>query len=52
MKQDKIQENTDSNNNTFNSDSQTMPAKDATDFRYHRLERESQYNELQVYFIV
>ena len=27
---------------------QTMPAKDVNDFRYHRLEKESQYNELQV----
>lgn len=25
-----------------------MPARDATDFRYHRLEKENQYSDLQV----
>lgn len=39
--------------NTANSDSNqlnrsTMPAKDANDFRYQRLERENQFSDLQV----
>jgi hypothetical protein len=43
------------NNNTsfsIGSENHTMPTKDVNDFRYHRLERENQYNELQVSFIL
>jgi hypothetical protein len=29
-------------------DAITMPAKNVNDFRYHRLERDSQYTDLQV----
>ena len=32
-----------------NISSIAMPSKDVNDFRYHRLERENQYNELQVH---
>ena len=29
-----------------------MPAKDVNDFRFHRLEKENQYTDLQVYLFV
>lgn len=29
-----------------------MPAKDVNDFRYHRLEKDNQYNDLQVRLIL
>jgi hypothetical protein len=44
-------DNDDNNNNisvSIGGENHTMPTKDVNDFRYHRLEKESQYNELQV----
>ena len=34
-------------NSNSKSEENNMPAKDANTFRYHRLERETQYTELQ-----
>lgn len=33
---------------SLNSQESIMPTKDASDFRFHRLERDQQYTDLQV----